>query len=443
MKRWPIILLITLAVIVFLSPGIIGHLAEKNLDENMSWLEEENADIVITSEQFDRGWFTSEGRHRVTVKGGTLFDMLDVEENAGADNTPSLIIDTRLDHGLVPITSMGREEGSLVPGLANTVSTLTVDNGNGKLVDLPGKVFSTIGLTGNSTLHYVMEAGSQTDENTLMTWSGADITVNTDPANRSFSAKGNILPTSIESDGVNTEIGPVTFDIVQDRSRYAFGIGSLQLDIDSLTVISPREPKSGFGKVHVDLESELDGDRVNGRSSIEFGHVIMPGLGDMNMFIDIAAKGLDADSLEVIVAALRAVQGTAQTNVAMNSVFPEVESDLETLVTKGVELDITRFDVSLPQGDLSTKININIPESGSNDSFSWPGVLLKTTASVDLTVSAQLYEMIQAMNPQAGSLVAMGVLKRNGDDYEAEVRYASGLLTINGAPMPIPLGMPQ
>jgi hypothetical protein len=35
----------------------------------------------------------------------------------------------------------------------------------------------------------------------------------------------------------------------------------------------------------------------------------------------------------------------------------------------------------------------------------------------------------------------MGILKRVGENYEMEVRYASGLLTINGAPMTVPLGM--
>ncbi len=45
-----------------------------------------------------------------------------------------------------------------------------------------------------------------------------------------------------------------------------------------------------------------------------------------------------------------------------------------------------------------------------------------------------------AMNPQAGALVGMGFLRKNGDVYEMRAEYAQGLLTVNGAPMPIPLG---
>ena len=44
------------------------------------------------------------------------------------------------------------------------------------------------------------------------------------------------------------------------------------------------------------------------------------------------------------------------------------------------------------------------------------------------------------MNPDAGAIIGMGYLRRNGDVYEMHAEYAKGLLTINGAPMPIPMG---
>ena len=443
MKRWPIILLLSLAVIVFLSPGIVGRLAEKNLDENLNWLEAENDDIAITAEQFQRGWFTSDGRHRVTLKNGALLEMLATAENPANDGVPSLIIDTRLDHGLVPLTSLGREQGSLKPSIASSVSTLTIDNGKGELIDLPGTIYSTIGLTGNSTFHYVMEAGSQTDENTLMTWSGADITVNTVPASRSFSAQGNVEPTTIEADGVTTDVGPVSFDVTQDRSRYEFGVGAVKLEIDSLSVTSPGEPLAGFGKVSVAAISELDGDRVNGTSTLQFTRVIVPGIGPMNVDIDFAATGVDAKSLEIIVSALRDAKGTALTGASQTTLAPLIQEDLEQLIAKGLELQFGRFDVSVPQGDLSTSITIAVAELDDGETFHWPGALLATTASLDLTMSRSLYEMVQTLNPEVTTLVAMGMLKPTGDDYAMEVRYAKGLLTINGAPMPIPLGMTQ
>ncbi len=48
-------------------------------------------------------------------------------------------------------------------------------------------------------------------------------------------------------------------------------------------------------------------------------------------------------------------------------------------------------------------------------------------------------DTIIALNPEAGALVGMGYLKPDGDDFVTEIRYAKGILTINGAPMTIPL----
>lgn len=448
MKRWPIVLLILLALIIVVSPGIVGQMAESNLDDSLSWLDAENDDFTITAESFDRGWFTSEGRHRITLKNGALLEVLGGDfgldgQNSNGARLPSLIIDTRLDHGLVPLTSMGREKGSLLPGLASSVSTLKIDSGEGDLIDLPGTIYSSIGLRGNSSFHYVMEPGSQSDENSLMTWSGADITVNTLPSDRIFSAKGSIEPTTLESYGVTTDVGAVSFEVTQDSGHYSFGIGSMALDIDSVRVTSPGEPVAGFGNVSVNAVSELDDACVSGRMTVQLSRVIMPGIGTMDMDIDLALDRVDAKSLEAIVNALRDVQDSALSGAALPGIPPEMEGDLETMVSRGFEVQFRQFNISLPLGDMATTLNINIPETHHDDAFSWPSVILATTASLDLSLSTTLFDMVQAASPEATTLLAMGMLKRSGENYEMEVRYEKGLLTINGAPMPIPLGMPQ
>jgi hypothetical protein len=44
------------------------------------------------------------------------------------------------------------------------------------------------------------------------------------------------------------------------------------------------------------------------------------------------------------------------------------------------------------------------------------------------------------MDPQAGALVGMGYLKKEGDVYVMDAQMKKGLLTVNGAPIPIPMG---
>ena len=110
MKRWLVILLVALAVIILVSPGIVGRFAEKNLEQDIEWVESESAGIEFQSESFDRGWFTSEGRHRVVLSGATFRERLrNYQNKTGNEDLPTLIIDTHLDQQMLTIfrTLMG------------------------------------------------------------------------------------------------------------------------------------------------------------------------------------------------------------------------------------------------------------------------------------------------------------------------------------------------
>ena len=73
MKRWPVVVLVSLALVLLLSPAIIGRLAERRVDHSLSRIERENEDIrAIQSERFKRGWFTSEGQYRIELNDGLL-----------------------------------------------------------------------------------------------------------------------------------------------------------------------------------------------------------------------------------------------------------------------------------------------------------------------------------------------------------------------------------
>ena len=171
MRKSIVILIIITAVVVLLSPGIIGRIAEESIESNLRWASDENEGLVVTAERFDRGWFSSEGRHRIEIRDPGMRDALAVlagREPGGGD--ASLIIDTRIDHGLIPVTSVGRVEGSLAPGLGRGVSKLFIEFSDGQAVPVPGTVYSTIGLTGALTAHYVVEPGAVAADGSSASW---------------------------------------------------------------------------------------------------------------------------------------------------------------------------------------------------------------------------------------------------------------------------------
>ena len=104
----------------------------------------------------------------------------------------------------------------------------------------------------------------------------------------------------------------------------------------------------------------------------------------------------------------------------------------------GFELHLDRVEVTLPQGTMRTRLDVEVAESDIDD-FTWTSALLALDASLDLSVPVDLVEVATAADPQLNAAIAMGFLKRNGDVYEMEAAFKKGLLTVNGAPMPIPI----
>ena len=72
--------------------------------------------------------------------------------------------------------------------------------------------------------------------------------------------------------------------------------------------------------------------------------------------------------------------------------------------------------------------------------FDWTTLLLSTEADVDLSVPAALVEAAGQGNPQLAMAIGSGFLVKEGDAYIMKAKLKKGLATVNGAPIPIPLG---
>ena len=103
MKKWLVAALLILALLVLVAPGIVGRLAEQNIEDNIDWAESDSPGVNIQTERFERGWFTSEGTHRVVLEGGQFAEAsAEYRQATGNAELPSLIIHTELAHGPLP-----------------------------------------------------------------------------------------------------------------------------------------------------------------------------------------------------------------------------------------------------------------------------------------------------------------------------------------------------
>lgn len=436
MKKSIVILLVVLALAIIVSPGILGRLAEKSVDDNLNWAAAESGDLVVSSDSFDRGWFSSDGQHRVEIREGNLKAMLlGLGEPADDIDLPVLVINTHLDHGLFPVSSMAREKGSLMPGLGSAVSTLSVEFDNGDNVDIPGKIYSKIGLTGELQSSYVLEAGSREKNGATAAWGETQVDITTNPSTGNVVFEGKVGTLSIADGADLFAVDALTFSGRQAPTKFGFTVGDIKLELDTMSISSNGVQAGGLKRMSVDGNTHLSGDRLSARTFLEMQSQAIPQLGEFTVVADIKLDGADAGAIGALQKSLEA-QGA---NPDPGQMFATVEDDLKRLLASGFELRFDQFDITLPMGTVMSKINFKVAEEDAA-TFEWTTLLLATEASADISVPEALVEMALQMTPQAGAAVGMGFLQKNGDVYEMKADYKKGLLTINGAPMPIPMG---
>lgn len=433
-KKGVVALLVILALIVIVSPGILGRLAEKSVDENLNWAAAESGEIVVSADNFDRGWFSSEGQHRIEIREGNLQAMLQ-ELGPPGDELPVLVINTHLDHGLIPVSSMSRENGSLAPGLGSAVSTLRVEFSDGETFEIPGKIYSNVALNGELESSYELDAGSRGDGDTTAAWGASKVEVTTNPSSGDVKFAGNIHDVSFADESDSFNVDRITFSGSQAPTKFGFATGNMTMEIDGVSVSTNGVQASGLRRMSVDGHTRLDNGRVNGRTTLEMELSALPQFGEVSVAGDIRVDGADAEILGELIRKLEALGP----NPDQAQAFTTVEGDLKRLLASGLEMRFDQLDVTLPMGTVTTSMKIKVLEKDAS-AFDWSSLLLATEASANVSVPQALVDMAMQMNPQANAVVDMGFLQKNGDVYEVSAEYKKALLTINGQPMPIPLG---
>lgn len=437
MKKGVIIVLVLLAAIVLVSPAIVGRLAEKSMDENLNWAAEEAGGLNVTSEGFDRSLLSSEGQHRVELEDGQLLVALEAMGLAAdPEELPVLIINTKLDHGLIPVSSMSRERGSLAPGLAVGVSTMQVELPDGQLVDLPGTIYSKVGLGGALHSNFVLDAGSHADGDAAASWGDTSVNVKTDPATGVVAFDGSVGPLSIGNDREGLSVAELTFEGEQQPTKYGFATGDVMFNLSDLSARSAGADATGVRSMALKANTELDDDRVSAEATMTMAMHSIPQVGEMSFDMDFNIDGADAASLGRIQTALEDVGPAAQDPMA---IYGTMEEDLKQLFAHGFAMNFDRLDVVLPQGTVKLKMAFTFGEEDPA-TFDWTSLLLSTVADVDLSVPAVLVEAAGQGNPQLAMAIGSGFLVKEGDAYIMKAQLKKGLATVNGAPIPIPLG---
>ena len=437
MKKGVVGVLILLALVVLISPAIVGRMAEKSMDENLNWAAQESGDVRVTSESFTRGWFSSEGTHRVELQDGDLKTM--VMTLAGPiesdDDLPVLIINTKLDHGLIPVASMSREKGSLTPGLGSAVSTLQVELEDGETIDIPGTIYSEVGLAGELLSNYVLEPGSHSEDGTTAFWGATNIEVKTDPRNGNAVFNGTVSSLSVGDGEETVSLGALSFEGTQAPTPFGIAVGDVSFELEDLTVNVAGLDAASVQTMSVDATTALDGEDINAGTTINMTMQGLPQISEMSFDMEFELVGADANMLGRVQQALESA-GAAQDPTA---IYAAAENDLLALFASGFEMNVEQFNMTLPEGTISSTMLFSFNEKDPAN-FAWTSLLMTTEASIDLSIPVAIIEMVLQEQPAAAMAIGGGYLVKKGDAYVLKAEMKKGLLTVNGAPIPIPFG---
>lgn len=437
MKKGVVGVLILLALVVLVSPAIVGRLAEKSMDENLNWAAQESGDVRVTSENFKRGWFSSEGQHRIELQEGDLKAVVQALTGTSdlSGDLPVLVVNTKLDHGLFPVSSLSREQGSLTPGLGSAVSTMRVEFSDGESIEIPGTIYSKVGLGGELLSNYILESGSHQDGDSAAFWGSTDIKVETNPKSGEATFNGTVGSFSVKDGDEVVSLKGLTFDGFQKPTDYGIAVGDVKFELEDLDLTVGANPVAGMRSMVVDASTTLDGDDVNADATISLAMKATPDFGETSVDITFELAGADAELLGRIQQSLQDV-GASQDPMA---VYTAIDADLLQLFAAGFEMNFERFDMTLPEGTVTSKMLFSFAERDPAD-FAWTSLLLTTEATVDVSVPEALVEMLVEMQPIAAMAIGSGFLVKRGDAYIMNAEMKKGRLIVNDAPIPIPFG---
>lgn len=433
MKRWIPALLVTAALVVLVSPGIVGRLAERQIEQQIELAGERNPLLEIATERFTRGWFTSEGQHRVPVTDDTLRQVVlaAAGESPSVDGELVLVVDTRIDHGLVPVTAVTREASAALPALASGLSTVLLELPSGRQVPLPGNVTSRIGLDGSAALRYRSTDGSARADTASLAWKSADVSVHSSADGRRIGGNADLVDWEMDVGGETARFARLQSQNELRAGPYGLMLGNLALTMTETSLGMPDGSTVGWSSLSAAVESGADGERVAGELRFSVSDFEGPrGASDVELVARI--EGLDARTLAPVIRILQTGNppaGAGQDELALAA---------RTLLSAGATVTIEKLAAATPDGEALASLRLSVPPL--DRLASWASIALAMQGEADVTLPAALLESRQEFGEQLRMLVGTGFLVREGDSYRLRASYEKGMATVNGAPLPVPIG---
>jgi len=445
MKKFLFFLVLALFVALLAAPWFMGSFAEREIERRLDASAETQTGIAIVTEEYRRHWFSSDSRHRIVVTDPRVAEAL--QELAGGEafaDEPAIVITTRIDHGPLPLGA----DAPLRPGLSRAVSTFSLDPGSGgDPLPLPGRLVTTMALDGSTRAEFRLEADTRElpDGAGRVSWEAVSIDADISPDGRRIRSRGQIggfeLVARDGGETVRVLLGTVAGDSDQRYTENGIPVGPLAVTIDGFSV-SGEGADVSMQDIRITSDGELAGELLSNTTEITVGRIDGGGPAPVSFTLELAMQNLHEPSLAALSETAQTLDSGVFTGTPAEA-YRLMEADLARLVAAGPVIDLRKLGIELPDGEVRLTSYLALAAGGDPDAPLHTAELLgRLTGTAEVRVPISVVERVREIAPDAAEqlemLIAMGLLRPDGQDYRLQAEYGNGLLTINGLPLPVP-----
>ncbi|NNF51066.1 MAG: DUF945 family protein [Gammaproteobacteria bacterium] len=439
MKKTLFFTLLLLAVVLLLMPAAVGVSAENQFRRLAANVEEAAPGYRFVVDEYERGWFSSRARYHLELGPQLVAEML--AGDGDIDQLPTFASEAKILHGPIFFAGFGEPGVSLLPALAHSIDEVTVTGIDGEKIAIPGAISTRLGFFGHhvnviafDALTSSFDAGGQPAE---INWEGMHLETHFNSSLDEVAFSGEIGAMGLVMNAIRVEIGTLQLGGEQQLTEFGFWSGDQSGRFAGFAMTTGDGPDFSMGQLSWSATISTDDRAVDQHVDLSVDFIELEGWRSGTARLLVTIDGLDAAAIGALIEKPERIF-SAGGDGAVGDIFGRF-AFFEQLLAHGPSVDLEELSIVTPDGVLSVRARINVPETAQG---TLAEMLANLDASANLQLPAALAELLALHNPEAGAqlegLVAAGLLLEKEGVLIMDVALKGALLTINGQPMALP-----
>ncbi len=420
---------VVVAGAVLVLPKVIGSGSSKAYDDTIKQqVQEAFPGAVVETEKLEDGWFTSEGRHHIRISEEVLRERIPPTSLGEASESDGIevVIDSKIHHGPIALTALGSRGGSFLPLAAVSESTFQLKSGQ-DTIDIPGKLYSRLGLGGGSgKIIYVVDQYQKDIKGSLIDVQAVDIEFDVDDEGKSVKGQGQVGSLSVKgAKGDSMLMKNLSMEADMDNT-HGLWFGNSEMGLEQVGITNVKGQQFLFNSVTFKGGADGNEETFGATQVLKMGEITGPDIKLDDLTLEYGFENIDTQAM-VRLQQVSRDDPTADPEAMMGEV--------KAMLARSPKFNINELSFKMPEGKVAADLHLSLP--GDVDMEAFPFSLLQKlqgdgTVRIAEGAMPKLEEVSSGMSAR---LAQQGFLKKDGGEYVAQLKMQNGQFTINDKPL--------